>query len=92
MLMVMMIDSRAATGAVEVEPAKQRSPWVRAVAMLAVFLYATTWMLPAIGDYGERPGYLNVARTLRHFHLPPAQTESGRRVRCRESGALSCGL
>jgi hypothetical protein len=75
MLMVLMIDRRAAAGGVKVETAKRGNAWVRAVAMLAVFLYATTWMLPSIGDYGEKPGYLNVARTLRHFHLPPAQTE-----------------
>lgn len=71
MLMAMLIDHRVAAVAGQVESATYRNPWAHAVAVLAVLLYATTWMLPAVGDHGEKPGYLDVARTLRHFHLPP---------------------
>lgn len=77
MLMVMLISNRVVAVARQAGAARRRNPWIHAAAWSAVLLYATTWMLPAVGDHGERPGYLDVARTLRHLHLPPPTAPEG---------------
>lgn len=77
MLMVMLISNRVVAVAGQAGAARRRNPWIHAAASSAVLLYATTWMLPAVGDHGERPGYLDVARTLRHLHLPPPTAPEG---------------
>jgi len=58
MLLAMMIDRKAAAHPVAVSVTKRYSRGVRALATLAVVLYATTWTLPGGGAEGEKPAYL----------------------------------
>lgn len=59
MLLAMMLDARAAAARVEsVRGVARRRVWGRGLAAAALFLYATAWTMPGIGNFGESPGYL----------------------------------
>jgi hypothetical protein len=56
MLLVMMMDRKAAA----VLPVRRAGRGLRALAAVAVFVYATVWTLPGVGNEGERPGYVAI--------------------------------
>jgi hypothetical protein len=58
MLLAMMMDRKAAADPVAVRVTKRYGRGVRALATLALVLYATTWTLPGGGAQGEKPAYL----------------------------------
>jgi hypothetical protein len=58
MLLAMMIDRKAAANSAKVRLTKRYGAGVRALATLALVLYATTWTLPGGGAEGEKPAYL----------------------------------
>jgi hypothetical protein len=67
MLMVLMVDRRAASVETPARAAAVRRPWLRYAAMLAVAVYATTWTLPSIGRDDARHGYVDVIHMLRSY-------------------------
>jgi hypothetical protein len=77
MLVIMLIDRRGAPMAeLRVAPV-WRSVWMRAGASVAVFLYATVWMLPSIGDHGIYNGYVHVVHMFRHWVPTPVVSAEG---------------
>lgn len=60
MLLLLMMDRKANANPAQTRPAKHYSLGNRVLATLALFLYATAWTLPGVGNEGETPGYLAV--------------------------------
>jgi hypothetical protein len=58
MLLALMMDRKAAGHPVEGRVAKRYGRGVRALAAVALVLYATTWTLPGGAAEGEKPAYL----------------------------------
>ena len=69
MLILMMVDRRAASLAGEKTSLLRRNHWMRAAAAVAVFLYATTWTLPTFGP--EVHGYIDNIHMFRHWVPSP---------------------
>jgi hypothetical protein len=60
MLLAMMMDRKRNANTATVLSARQRSFGFRMAAIVALFLYATAWTLPGIGNFGESPGYFAI--------------------------------
>lgn len=58
MLLALMVDRKAGVDTIEGRATVRYGKGVRALAALAVVLYATTWTLPGGGAEGEKPAYL----------------------------------
>ncbi len=60
MLLAMMMDCKAAAISGIIRRAGRRSLGLRALATVALFLYAIAWTLPGVGNFGETPGYFAI--------------------------------
>jgi hypothetical protein len=87
MLILMMVDRRAAPLVERESSPVMRHRWLRAVATVAVFLYVTTWTLPSIGDGGETHGYIENIHMFRHWVPTPPSKPGGKADR--SNGAAS---